>query len=249
VETGGIDMTWQILAPRVGKETAEALQSYMNLEHPIERNVKINWGNSYFTRHVHSEVWGNKCESVGRSVNKQIFFDICKDLGTVPLVYSYEGPCFQHTDTSGHNGSGVSFVNKEEDFLLGVLSTKQIKGQEFRVYFCYNMEPMIYAKVPLTEETPHNPIQNSFNGYGYMKAAPLLKKVSGLKTILVTHTGMVAKRLELYYGAVDFIMSEDYTVYILETNTAPTLFSEELCENFATNIAGGVECLSQEILL
>ena len=230
-------MTWNVISPLVGRETAEVLQDYLNVQHPIDREVKVNWGCSSITRHDPSEIWGNKPVAIGRSVNKKTFFSLCKDLGTVPVVTSYEGPCFQHFDFNGANGSGVVFVDNEEDFRQGVLTTKQVKGQEFRVYFCYGMTPQVYAKVPLTEDTPHNPIQNSFNGYGYMPAAPLMKKVRGLEGILKEYSKKVASRLELSYGAVDFIMAKDYTVYILETNTAPTLFNEGLCEAFATNIA------------
>ena len=230
-------MTWNIISPRVGRETADVLQSYLNAEHPIDREVKVNWGCSIFTRHDPSEVWGNTPVAVGRSVNKKTMHTLCKDLGVVPIVTSYEGPCYQHHDVAGHNGSGVRFVDTPEAFVQGVHTTKQVKGQEFRVYFCYNMEPQVYAKVPLTEDTPHNPIQNSFNGYGYMPANVFFKKISGLQSILKEYTKKVSSRLELSYGAVDFIMSEDYTVYTLESNTAPTLFNESLCSSFATAIA------------
>ena len=238
-------MTWNVISPIVGRETAEALQAYLNVQHPIEREVKVNWGCSVFNRHDPSEVWGNKPVAVARSVNKKTFFSLCKGLGTVPVVKEAEDVegfgYFIHEDASGHNGSGVRYthglLSAYEAAQAGKLVTKEVKGQEFRVYFCYGMTPQVYAKVPLTEETPHNPIQNSFNGYGYMPAAPLMKKVRGLEGILKEYTKKVSSRLELSYGAVDFILAKDYTVYILETNTAPTLFNEGLCEAFATNIA------------
>ena len=240
-------MTWNIISPRVGRETAEVLQSYLNIEHPIEREVKVNWGNSAFNLHPSPYVWGNSTSSVARSVDKGIFFSLCKDLGTVPVVSTVnevgEPPhgYFIHDDATGHNGSGVRYtlgvLSVVEAIQAGKLVTKEVKGQEFRVYFCYNMEPQVYAKVPLTENTPHNPIQNSFNGYGYIPANVFFKKISGLQSILKEYTKKVSSRLELSYGAVDFIMSEDYTVYVLESNTAPTLFNESLCSSFATAIA------------
>ena len=237
---------FKVIAPRVGRESAEVLESYLNTQHPIEREVKFNWGCSVMMHHEAIDVWGNSLKAVARSVDKGVFFSLCKDLGTVPVVPTVnevgESPhgYFIHDDVTGHNGSGVRYtlgsLSVVEAIQAGKLVTKQVKGQEFRVYFCYGAVK-IYAKVPLTEGTPHNPIQNSFNGYGYMAATPFLRKIEGLKQVLTEQAKKVASRLELSYGAVDFIMDNDYTVYILESNTAPTLFSEELCEMFATNIA------------
>ena len=238
---------WKVISPSVGRETAEVLESYLNVGHPIERDVKVNWGWSGYSSslgNIPSEVWGNKREAIARSVNKRTFFNLCKDLGTVPVVKEedeYAHGYYIHNDVTGHNGSGLHYTDSMVDALLGIyegkLVTKEVKGQEFRVYFCYGMPHMMYAKVPLTDDIPHNPIQNSFNGYGYMPATPYLKRVSGLKGILSEYTKKVAARLELSYGAVDFIMDEEYTVYVLESNTAPTLFNETLCINFATSIA------------
>jgi len=238
-------MTWKILSPSVGRETAGVLESYLNVEHPIERDVKINWGCSLLTRHLPVEVWGNSLPSVARSVNKKTMLNLCKDLGTVPVVKGATDVggvgYYIHDDVTGHNGSGIHYVlgplSALEAVQEGKLVTQQVRGQEFRVYFCYDMQYKMYAKVPLTDSTPHNPIQNSFNGYGYTPATPYLKRISGLKAILSEYTKKVASRLELSYGAIDFIMSEDYTVYILESNSAPTLFNEELCSEFAKSIA------------
>ena len=233
---------FKVISPRVGRESAKALESYLNIQHPIEREVKFNWGCSVMMRHEAIDVWGNSLKAVARSVDKGVFFSLCKDLGTVPVVSKVEeytpGCHYIHYDATGHNGSGVMYSYDEHRILSSIpdmLVTRGITGQEFRVYFCYGTYKM-YAKVPLTEDTPHNPIQNSFNGYGYMPATPFLRKIEGLKQVLTEQTKKVASRLELFYGAVDFIMDNDYTVYILESNTAPTLFSEELCEMFATNI-------------
>jgi len=71
-------------------------------------------------------------------------------------------------------------------------------------------------------------LQISTNGWGYGSARPSFARISGLKEILKELAQAVANRLELSYGAVDFKVSEDHTVYILESNSAPTLFNEEL---------------------
>jgi hypothetical protein len=223
---------FKVIAPRVGRESAAVLESYLN-DPVVEENITLNWGNSGFHRHDPREVFGNKPEGVFRSSNKHVFFDLCKNLGTVPVVTEYSGPCFQHFDPGGHNGSGLKYVDSPEDFLPGVLTTQEVKGREFRVYFCYNMVPLIYEKVPLSSEVVEAPVHNSHNGYGYKK---FNSTISGLKDILVDYTQKVARRIELSYGAVDFIMSEDHLVYILESNTAPTLFNTDLCEGFAAAI-------------
>lgn len=228
---------WKVISPRMARESAETLQHTLNHFHPIEEEIKINWGNSGFSANDPREVFGNKCEAVYRSARKDVFFQLCKKMGTVPVVTEFGGPCFQHPDPMGHNGSGIRYVTEASNFVPGLLSTKQIKGTEYRVYFCYDMVPKIYMKVPLTEDTPENPIQNSHNGYGYLRNPPSLKKIENLKEILLSSTKEVANKLELSYGAIDFIVSTDYTVYILESNSAPTLFSEELVDGFAEQIA------------
>lgn len=228
---------WKVVSPRICRDSAETLEYTLNNLYPIESSIKINWGNSGFNRHSPWEVFGNKCEAVLRSSRKDVFFQLCKKMGTVPVVNSFDGPCFQHYDEAGHNGSGIKYVTEASEFVPGLLTTKQIKGVEYRVYFCYDMPPLIYMKVPLTDDTPENPIRNSHNGYGYLRNPPDLRKVKNLKDILLSSTKEVADKLELSYGAVDFIVSTDYTVYVLESNSAPTLFSEELVVNFAKQIS------------
>jgi len=223
---------WRILAPSICKETAEVLQDIMNDSYPTERTIKVNWGNSTLNRHEHTHVWGNKLEAVGRSGYKRLFFELCKDLGTVPVCTSYEGPCFQHRVPNGSNGLGVVYVDREEDFMPDFFSTKEIVGNEFRVYFCYDMPYHYYQKLPLGEPTSHH-LQTSGNGWGYGSTKDEFSRVTGLKNILEEYTEKVANRLELSYGAVDFKVSEDYTVYILEANSAPTLFNIGLVEGFA----------------
>lgn len=228
---------WKVISPRMARESAETLQHTLNHFHPIVEMVKINWGNSIINATDLREVFGNKCEAVYRSARKDVFFQLCKKMGTVPVVTEFDGPCFQHPDPTGHNGSGIRYVTGASEFVPGLFTTKQIKGTEYRVYFCYDMVPKIYMKVPLTEDTPENPIQNSHNGYGYLYNPPALRNVDNLKEILLSSTKEVADKLELSYGAIDFIVSTDYTVYILESNSAPTLFSEALVEGFAEQIA------------
>jgi len=228
---------WKVLSSRICRESAATLEHTLNLLHPIEENIKINWGNSSFSINDPREVFGNKTEAVFRSARKDVFFKLCKKMGTVPVITEFDGPCFQHYDSAGHNGSGIKYITNQEEFIPGLLTTKQIKGNEYRVYFCYDMIPQIYMKVPLSEDTPENPIQNSHNGYGYLRNPPSLKKIENLKEILLSSTKEVADKLELSYGAIDFIVSTDYTVFILESNSAPTLLSEELVDGFAEHIA------------
>jgi hypothetical protein len=94
----------------------QIIQDMMNDFYPTKRTIKVNWGNSRLDRHEHAHVWGNKIEAVHRSGYKRLFFELCKDLGTVPVCTSYEGPCFQHSVPNGSNGLGVVYVDREEDF-------------------------------------------------------------------------------------------------------------------------------------
>jgi hypothetical protein len=226
---------WNVISPRICRESAESLGAYMNINYPIEHDMKVNWGNSSYSINNPLYVYGNKAEAVGRSANKQLFFDICKGQGTVPVI-SYEvftERCYQHFDANGHNGSGIKFVANEEDFTPSLLTTKEIQGEEYRVYFCYDMEPQIYLKAPLSDDVSPSAIRNSSNGYGYMANPPKLKRIKDLKHYLLTLTKEVSERMELSYGAVDFIVDSNYTIWVLETNSAPTLFNEALLEGFA----------------
>lgn len=224
---------WKIVHPSICKETAEVIQDMMNDFYPTERTIKVNWGNSKLNRHEHAHVWGNKLESVHRSGYKRLFFELCKDLGTVPVCTSYEGPCFQHRVPNGSNGLGVVYVDREEDFMPDFFSTKEIVGKEFRVYFCYDIPYQYYQKMPTGEPTSTH-LQTSGNGWGYGSARPEFARVTGLKDILRELTTSVKNRLELSYGAVDFKVSEDHTVYILESNSAPTLFNVSLLNAFCS---------------
>jgi hypothetical protein len=220
---------WKVLSPVICRETAETLQHCLNITYPIDYEKKVNWGNSKFLLHDPVEVFGNKTEAVARSSAKNRFFSLCQGLGTVPVLQRWEGPCFQHINASGSNSSGVVYVDKEEDYRPGILTTKAIEGEEFRVYFCYGNKK-VYKKA-LLPNAQHNPIKNS-ERYGYINATEDFKRVTGLEDILYELTTDVAKRLELQYGAVDFIMDKKYKVWVLESNSAPTLFNHNLVSLF-----------------
>lgn len=228
---------YKVISPSSCRESAKVLQETLNDFYPTEREIVINWGNSEISRTPSHLVFGNKTNAVARSANKAVFLSLCKDLETVPVISSYEGPCYQH-HAYLQDGQGVKFVDKESDFIQGVLTTKQIIGDEYRVYFCYDGPKQIYRKVKLNQHTPNNPIQTSVNGYGYEKNPTTLRTITNLKDILTSDTEKVAKRLEMSYGVVDFIVSKgDYSVYILECNSAPTLIDEPTLTTFAKYIA------------
>lgn len=228
---------WKVLSPRICRESAATLEHTLNILHPINEDIKINWGNSSFSINDPREVFGNKTEAVFRSARKDVFFKLCKEMGTVPVITEFDGPCFQHYDSAGHNGSGIKYVTDSSEFVPGLLTTKQIKGKEYRVYFCYDMAPMIFLKTKLEDTVQNSAIQNSHNGYGYLYNPSTLRSISNLKKILLLSTEEVKNKLELSYGAVDFIVSEDYTVYVLESNSAPTLFTEALVDEFASQFS------------
>lgn len=223
---------WNVLSPRVCRESATSLQAALNDMYPIHHTIKINWGNSDFSLHNPVEVFGNKTEAVARSANKHTFFALARGLGTVPVVNTYLGPCFQHRDALGHDGRGVVYVDKAEDFLPGYLSTQKIEGEEYRVYFCFDAKPIIYKKVPLVDG--YGEVHNSTT-HGY-DTQPNLKKIPGLRKVLTDMTKAVANRLELSMGAVDFIVDSEHTCWVLESNSGPTLLSQELLEMFASAI-------------
>lgn len=227
---------WKVISPRCARETATVLQQTLNEFFPKEETLILNWGNSYIGNTPNEQVFGNKTSSVFRSVNKQEFFKLCKSLGTVPAVTQWEGPCFQH-HANLQDGQGVKFVDKEEDFIPGILSTKQIKGVEYRVFFCYDGPMHIFKKVKLDRESPSSSIQNSVNGYGYEKNSKTLKTIPKLRELLISDTIKVKNKLELSYGAIDFILENTtHNLYILESNSAPTIFDEGVMYSFADTI-------------
>ena len=233
---------YKVISPRSCRESAETLQEYLNVRYPCtfsDSTVLINWGNSRIERHDPILVFGNRRESVGRSSDKNIMFQLLHNLGTVPVVTEYTEPgVYQHHGASLSDGRGVRFVERASDFVPGVLSTQRVIGAEFRVYFCYNQPKLIYKKVKLNATTPDSTIQCSTTGYGYQSDPTELRRIIGFNGILKEYTKKVANRLELSYGAVDFILEKDTNmVYILEVNSAPTLFVEEIVDTFAQGIS------------
>lgn len=232
---------WKVISPRVGRESASVLQEQLNLAFPIERDMKINWGCSSINTHNPVEVFGNKPEGVARSANKQIFFELCSDLGTVPVAkleddYHPHG-YFIHHNPGGHNGSGVAFspvpLAAVQAIQQGTLVTKAIKGTEYRVYFAYGRYDIL--KKTKLDDRPSSPVANSHNGYGYT-LKPSLKR--DLHKALLWVAKAIANRLELSYGAVD-CLHDPITglVYALESNTAPVLLTADLAWMFGEAIA------------
>lgn len=229
---------YKVISPRSCRESAQSLMETLNDVYPPDRDVIINWGNSYVSLHDPLHVFGNKLEAVGRSANKKVFFELCKDLGPVPVVTEYSEPGVYQHHANLSDGRGVVFVDSPENFVRGVLSTKRIVGTEYRVYFCYDMKPMIFKKVKLDDSAEDHAIQCSTNGYGYIENPRELQAIDNLKSILLNYTARAAKRLELSYGAIDFIVEKDtYMVYLLESNSAPTLITTDLVLGFASEIS------------
>jgi len=227
---------WKVISPRCCRETATVLNKELNETYPHEKEVILNWGNSNITRYNVMNIFGNAPQAVYRTVNKKECASLLDDLGHVPVVTEYTEPgVFQHLGFYS-NGKGVKFVTNSTDFNSDLFSTKKVTGKEFRVYFCY--KPLdIFKKVKLDKNTPDSAIQNSLNGYGYQKNPKELTDILDLKKYLTQLTTSVMNRLEISYGAVDFILEDETNlIYILEVNSAPTLFNYPLIEKFATII-------------
>ncbi len=235
-------MTWRVISPRKCRESAQVLQEQLNSIKPIEEERVINWGNSIVSLHSPANLFGNKLEAVGRSSNKARMFDLLKGLGTVPIITrenagEFDG-CFVHFDPLGQNGSGITY-NTQCIYEEGVLKTGKIPGDEYRAYFAYGEVGAIYRKVRVEGNSSH-PVHNSVNGWGYETNPKTLRTVRGLRGIVQDYTIKAANRLELSYGAVDFIYGTDGYVYILETNSAPTLIESSLVLFFAEKIVNHV---------
>lgn len=234
---------YKVISPRSCRESAQSLMETLNSVYPNDRDVVINWGNSSVSTHNPMNVFGNKLESVGRSANKKLMFDLCKDLGTVPLfAEEASNGWYIHRNSGGQNGSGVYYTEEKHDarthFSLDYLVTNRILGEEYRVYFCYDMKPMIFKKIKMDDDAPDHAVQCSTNGYGYIENPRELRDVDNLRDILVQYTHKTANRLELSYGAIDFIVEKNtYMVYILESNSAPTLITADLVLGFAEQIS------------
>lgn len=230
---------WKVISPRSCRESAQLLQTTLNEMYPRHQQPEkiINWGNSSVSMHNPVDIFGNKLEAVQRSANKILTFKLCKHLGTVPQIQGgYDGPCFIHTNPLGQNGSGVVFCDKEEDFIGGHFTTKQIKGKEFRTYFAYGSVIGIFKKVQV-EGDSQSLVRNSHNGWGYLSSPPELNRIKDLKKYLKELTLDVSNALELSYGAVDIILEDDtHKLYILEANSAPTLITLDLVEQLVTKL-------------
>jgi hypothetical protein len=231
---------WKVVSPACCRASAHALESQLNQDHPLEGTIIINWGNSQLNNTDTNTVFGNKLEAVKRSTNKRIMFYLLKNLGTVPVITEENKDDYDnyyiHIDPSGHNGSGIIYKNKEEyNFNPNDLVTGEVKGKEFRVYFAYSNTFSVYKKEKLHNANDSN-IHNSHNGWGYESNPQELRNVPQLEAIMREYTLKVANRLELSYGAVDFIYGQDGYVYILETNSAPTLIEPGLLYSFSEAI-------------
>lgn len=233
---------WKVISPHICRESAQRLQQELNEDYPIRSEKVINWGNSAISSYEHIDVFGNKLEAVARSSDKRTMFRLCKKHGTVPLL-NIEDPVhlcgyYIHEDPYGHNGSGVRFAQVAREIVHalsnGLLVTRAVKGKEFRAYFAYGDVLEIYKKVRVEETGDESSqVHNSVNGWGYLSNPPELRKVSGLTKVIKELTIACANTLELSYGAVDFIMDDEYRVWVLESNSAPTLITNELTAKFA----------------
>ena len=233
---------WKVISPKSCRDSAKTLELGLNEFFPLKLSDKIiNWGCSSINKTEHYKVYGNKQEAVYRSTIKPVMFDLLKDYGPVPVTTEFVKPgVFQH-HANLSDGKGVQYVNKKEDFIPGVLSTKKITGSEWRVYFSYGKILGIYKKTKVSSFKNKKEIHNSTNGWGYLLNPTELTTIEDFDTILRSWTIRTAKRMELVMGAVDFILEyKTRLVYILETNSAPTLITPELGYHFAENIYNNI---------
>jgi hypothetical protein len=230
---------YRVMAPQSCKETAEALEGYLNNILSFEDEVRINWGYSSFKNPKnYTLVKGNSTQSVFNAVNKDVTFKLLKGF-VVPAIESKEeftDTCIQHLDPKGMAGQGVRLIHPYSDkYVEGVPTTKFIDGEEYRVYFAYG-EVLGTAKKAKLHDKAHPWVKTPSNGWGY--SLFYQEPVTGLFDLFLDGVQEVSKKLDIKYGAIDFIVEKDTCItYILEVNSAPCLFDPELCEKMAASIA------------
>ena len=229
---------FKVMAPQSCKETAECLEAYLNnLVDLGDVEVRINWGKSFFKNPKNESVKGNSTKAVGNSVNKAVTFQLMKTFA-VPLITSkdeFYDTCIQHTNPFGMAGQGIKLIHpKQDEFDPNILTTKFIEGEEYRVYFAYD-KVLGYAKKEKLFDKAHPWIKTPSNGWGYSLFYD--EPLTGLFDLFLDGVQEVSKRLGIKYGAIDFIVEKDTSItYILEVNSAPCLFDNDLAEGMAKAI-------------
>lgn len=231
---------FKVVSPDKCKNSAAVLQDYMNNYSDFKTEIRINWGCSKFTSPENSNVKGNTTTSVKNSVDKRLTFNLLGHMAVprVTIPENFNGKVVKHIDPKGMGGKGVSLVKVGEFWDNNVLYTKFIEGREFRVFFAYDKIVGIAEKVPV-EDIKDGDIRTAKNGYGYQ--VWLDSPVTGLFDVFDELVKKAQTKLGLSYGAIDFIL-EDSTmyVYILESNSAPCLFDNDIAEQMAITILENV---------
>ena len=228
---------FRVMAPSSCKESAEALESYMNNLIDFEQEVRINWGFSKFNNPKNASVKGNSTTAVANSVNKRLTCALLKGF-IVPVIESkdeFYDTCIQHVNPLGMAGNGIKLIHPNQDeYDPAILTTKFIEGDEYRVYFAYG-KVLGTAKKEKLFDKAHPWIKTPSNGWGY--SLIYQEPVENLFAIFEDGVQEISKKIGLKYGAVDLIVEKDTNiVYVLETNSAPCLYDASLAEAMARAI-------------
>jgi Glutathione synthase/Ribosomal protein S6 modification enzyme (glutaminyl transferase) len=198
---------------------------------PFRSHCVVNWGNSQRPNWWNPErtgVWLNRPEGVSLATNKLETFQKLSGAGvSVPpwtvdkeVAASWNKKVIARTILNGYGGAGIVVLERGVDIPPAPLYTQYLgRRTEWRIHVFKDRVLDVQYKARKRDGLPTNyVIRNHANGWIYARNVMLTvveeAKVQAIKAV---------QTCGLDFGAVDVVVKEDGSVFVLEINTAPGL--------------------------
>ena len=203
---------------------------------PRPNDIVINWGNSRLPQwHNESVEYINHPDAVAQAVNKITCFKVLQTHGiSIPEFTAehdealfWEGIVYARHRINAHSGEGLQIVRPEDtEFPHAPLYTKAIKSKaEYRVHV-FDGQVIDYRKKSRRYDDEATEEQRMVRnlGNGWVFRSDNLRRLERVEQLGID----AVEALGLTFGAVDIIMDENGSVYVLEVNCAPAIEEQTL---------------------
>lgn len=220
----------RVLPYKMGSKSSRDIASYLGCKKIYNdtrskfigkpSDIVINWGSSSGIQYDRGVSYINHPNAVHNASNKLSTLKLLDGNVSIPNYYttlpSEDGVYVARTILSGHSGNGI-VVGTKDELPYAPLYTQYIeKVAEYRVIVVGNTAVDVKQKLKKKDwngERDKN-IWNHSNGYTFARNDITIPDSLLSMAITSVHT------LGLDFGAVDIIMDEEGTLYVLEVNTA-----------------------------
>ncbi len=194
-----------------------------NFSYNEPEDILINFGSTqkfncntkiYINHPMNVKVACSKLATFNKLKGKVNIPKFTNDIYKVDKLLKY--PIFMRETLTGSQGKGIVVVNTKRELYVAPLYVEHIKNSREHRLIIVGGTVVVHMQKYKRKESCDNLVQNLENGYKYSYKVRIGTDKISCKQIAIE----TLRVLGLQFGAVDIIMDEKGTPYVLEVNTA-----------------------------